>query len=146
MSVSCEFGSCGNGFSAEDPNNSQNDHISGVINFGVALDAVWGGISGVAKYAGCGVVGVGKGTQSFFGLTPLVNNGPPGPSSGLRAARGAYKIGAPGIMYRLSRLGPVGRAAGDLIPGLGELLLYGQGALAVNDGSRAAYECGSKVQ
>ena len=146
----CEFGACGSSFGSvpgcpacEDKDTT----ISDVIDIGVAWDAVWGGISGVAKYAGCGVVGAGKGAQSFFCLfPPTVNNGPPGPISVLRAGRGAYKIGAAGMMYRLGKMGPLGRAAGDLVPGLGELLLYGQGTLAVSDGARAAYDCGSKVK
>ena len=91
--------------------------------------------------------GIGlRGDTSPQGLPAGMQNGPPGQSSVLRAGRGAYKVGAPGMMYRLSKLGPIGRPAGDLVPGLGELLLYGQDTLAVSDGARAAYDCGSKVK
>ena len=42
------------------------------------------------------------------------------------------------MIYRLVKMGPLGRAAGDLVPGLEELLLYGQGNLSASDGARAA--------
>jgi hypothetical protein len=148
INVSCEFGACGNSFVPGCTTCGDHDTtISGVINIGVAWDAVWGGAVGVAKYAGCGILGAGKSVQSFLGVNPSwASNGPPGPSSVVRAARGAYKIGAPGMMYRLSKVGPVGRAASDLIPGVGEFLMYAQGTVAAYDGGKAFHDCVSKVE
>jgi hypothetical protein len=136
-----EFGGCGNSFSPQDPNNSQNDGISGVINIGVAWDAVWGALS---RTGGCAIVGVGKGFQSFFGLPAGMQNGPPDASTVLRAGRGAYKIGTPGMMVGLGKAGPLGRLVGDAIPGFGEFLGIAQSGLAINDGGKAAYDCVSK--
>lgn len=144
MSLSCEFGSCGNSFSPQDPNNSQNNHISGTINFSVGWQAFWGGIS---RSVGCALVGVGTGATSFLGISPpTADNGPPSASSVGVVARDAYKVGAPGVMYRLSRSGPLARAAGDLIPGFGQGLLYAQGGLAIHDGGKATYDCASKIE
>ncbi len=139
----CEFGACGFGSTTS---GAGNNSIGGVVNLGVAYDAVRVGLLDVAKYTACSLVGAGKGLNSFFGLPAGYQSGPPGPSSDVRAARGIYKIGAPGVMYELSRVGPVARAVGDLIPGAGEILIVGQGTIATYDGTKALNDCVSKVR
>jgi RHS repeat-associated protein len=146
----CEFGACDAGPSAFKEiqslsSNSEQPDPNAVISISLVLKAVWGGISGVAEVAGCGAIGGGRGLQSFFGAAGGMQYGPPGPSSALRATKGAYKIGSPSLMYWLSRSGPVGRAAADLVPGFGETLGIAQGTLAVYDGGKAFYNCGSKI-
>jgi len=151
VDAGCEFGACGAGASGFEelktltPGAVQQDP-NDIISLSVGLEAVWGGISGVGKYVGCGAVGAGKGFQSFFGAAGGMQYAPPGPSTGLRAARGVFKIGAPGLMYWLSKSGPVARALGDLVPGAGEALIYAQTGLAINDGGRAAYACASQIE
>jgi len=117
------------------------------VSLSVGTDAALGGLIAVGKSGGCALAGFGKGLLSFFGLPPGgYQAGPPGYSSGVRAARGAYKIGAPEVIYTLRKLGPIGRAAGDLIPGFGEILILGQGGLAVYDGGKVVKDCASKTE
>jgi hypothetical protein len=143
-SQGCEFGACGGGgfeFGPDDP-----DAIGDVMNLSVGADAALAGIVAVGKSGGCALAGFGKGLLSFFGLPSGYQAGPPSPSSGVRAARGAYNVGAPELIYTLSKLGPIGRAAGDLIPGTGEILILGQGGLAVYDGGKVLKDCASKTE
>lgn len=144
-SSSCEFGGCGGGGFGFGPDDT--DTVGDVVSLSVGTDAALGGLIAVGKSGGCALAGFGKGLLSFFGLPPGgYQAGPPGYSSGVRAARGAYKIGAPEVIYTLRTLGPIGRAAGDLIPGFGEILILGQGGLAVYDGGKVLNDCASKAK
>jgi hypothetical protein len=122
--------------------------IGGVVNVDLGLDAAWGGAAATGKAIGCGIVGAGRGALSFFGFYPAwaSPNLPPGYSTVVRGGRGIYTIGTPGIIYQLSKLGPVGRAAADLVPGFGEILMTGQATLAAYDGSKALHDCASKAK
>jgi len=142
-SSGCEFGTCGSGplsFSAQDPNNSRSDGIGITVDLGITAF-----FTAASRTVGCAFVGAGRGTQSFFGVQPpTVANGPPGAGTALRTVNKAYKVGAPGMMVRLSKAGPVGRLVGDAIPGVGENLALAQAGLAVSDGVQAFTECAIK--
>jgi hypothetical protein len=117
------------------------------VNVSFGFHVVWGALVGTGKGVGCAAVGVGKGATSFLGIyPPTVSNGPPSANSVLRPVNGAYKIGAPAMAVRLSKAGPVGRLAADLIPGIGDFLVFAQGSVAVYDGGKAAQDCVSKIQ